>query len=305
MIARRSPGARASIRTDIFMGTTVTIEVVRGDQSADEAIARAFEWFRHIEATCTRFDEHSEVMQLTRHVGVPVEASPVLYEAVQFALHVADDSGGAFDPTVGHRMASHGFNREHRTGSVADPGIAVDETATYRDVHIDPGTKTITLMRPLVLDLGAVAKGLAVDVAARELQPFEDFAIDAGGDLYLGGQNADGEPWSVGIRHPRVAGTTIGALSLSNAAVCTSGDYERTGHQGASHIVDPRGAGAAIAASSVTVVASSAMLADALGTAAFVLGPADGIRFLERHHVAGLIIDTDMTSHATSTWPHA
>ena len=63
-------------------------------------------------------------------------------------------------------------------------------------MRLDPDRRTITLRRPLTLDLGAVAKGLAVDMAARELEPFRDFAIDAGGDLYLGGSNPQGEPWS-------------------------------------------------------------------------------------------------------------
>ena len=76
----------------------------------------------------------------------------------------------------------------------------------------------------MTLDLGAVAKGLAIDAAARELQPFGDFAIDAGGDLYLGGRNPDGAPWSVGIRHPRLDGRLIDSLRVSNKAVCTSGD---------------------------------------------------------------------------------
>ena len=92
----------------------------------------------------------------------------------------------------------------------------------------------MTLHRPLLLDLGAVAKGLAIDMAARELQPFENFAIDAGGDLYFGGCNAAGEPWSVGIRHPRGDGL-LDTLRVSDAAVCTSGDYERRHRCGTSH----------------------------------------------------------------------
>ena len=142
-------------------------------------------------------------MQLTTHIGVAVPASAILFEAVQFALEVAEESGGAFDPTVGHRMEARQFNRDHRTGQIVNTAIAPAEDVSYRDVRLDPERKTITLLRPLMLDLGAVVKGLAVDAAARELQPFRDFAIDAGGDLYLGGCNATGAPWSVGIRHPR------------------------------------------------------------------------------------------------------
>src|SRR6202043_3421662 len=105
------------------MGTIVTIHVVGcGGRDADqrhrtdteEPVARAFEWFRSVEACCTRFDPDSEVMRLTARIGVQVPVSDILCEAVQFALAVPEESGGAFDPTVGHSMESRGFNREHR-----------------------------------------------------------------------------------------------------------------------------------------------------------------------------------------------
>ena len=132
-------------------------------------------------------------MQLAAQVGVPVPVSAILFEAVQFALAVAEESGGAFDPTVGYAMETRGFNREYRTGQTIRTDLEPAGPVSYRDVRLDPDRKTITLLRPLILDLGAVAKGLAIDLAARELRPFENFAIDAGGDLYLGGCNPNGE----------------------------------------------------------------------------------------------------------------
>jgi thiamine biosynthesis lipoprotein len=281
------------------MGTTVTIEVL--SPRAASAIDRAFEWFTAIEATCTRFDAESELMRLTTQAGVAVPASPMLFEAVRFALRVAEETGGAFDPTIGHRMEARGFDREHRTGAVIHTAAADD--VSYRDVILDPAGRTITVRRPLVLDLGAVAKGMAVDVAARELQPFEDFAIDAGGDLYLGGRNASGAPWSIGIRHPRADGGILDSVHVSGAAICTSGDYERRapsreGH----HILDARTGTPAAGVASATVVAPSAMLADALATAAFVLGPEDGLALLVGHDVDGLIVTTDMGRHQTPGW---
>ena len=178
------------------MGTLVTIHVVRDSGDAEAAIGRAFSWFHEIEERCSRFHDGSELRKLT--VGAPVEVSAILFEAVRFALMVAEESGGAFDPTVGERMSARGFNRERRVDAAGADAVS------YRDVRIDPERRTITLLRPLTLDLGAVAKGLAVDAAARELEELQDFAIDAGGDLYLGGSNELGQPWSVGIRHPRV-----------------------------------------------------------------------------------------------------
>jgi len=288
-------GVTGRVRTEAVMGTLITIHVVRADQAGvDQAIDRAFGWFHEIEARCTRFSPRSELMRLTAQAGVPVPASAILYEAVRFALMVAEESGGAFDPTVGHRMEARGFNREHRTGEIIRTAIAPDDDISYRDVQLDPDRRTIILLRPLMLDLGAVAKGLAVDTAARELEPFRDFAIDAGGDLYLGGSNPQGAPWSVGIRHPRQDQEIIDSLRVSNQAVCTSGDYERR-----THILDPRTKMSSDTVASATVVASGAMLADALATAAFVLGPEGGIELLTRLGVEGLIVTPDLKRYET------
>jgi thiamine biosynthesis lipoprotein len=280
-----------------LMGTVVSIEVVGHGASEQERaeraerVERAADWFRDVEKCCSRFDAESELRRLTDRVGIPVPVSTMLFAAVEFALAVAEESGGAFDPTVGRQMEARGFDRNYRTGEIASSGLESGDAATWRDVILDPDERTITLTRPLVLDLGAVAKGLAVDTAARELEPFENFAVDAGGDLYLGGHNAEGEAWSVGIRHPREQ-ALIETLRVSNSAVCTSGDYERRSatDERAHHIMDARTGSSATELASVTVVASSAMVADALATAAFALGPTDGLRFLERHGVRGLLI---------------
>jgi thiamine biosynthesis lipoprotein len=289
------------------MGTVVTIDLAPGatlDEAAvrDAAVDRALAWCLEVETRCTRFDPRSELMRVCARVGVATPASPMLVEAVRFALAVAEASRGAFDPTVGRVMERRGFNREHRTGAMVDvDGAFVEASASYRDVDVDADRGTIALRRALVLDLGAVAKGLAVDMAARELQPFGDFAIDAGGDLYLGGRNPDGQPWAVGIRHPRRDGDLVDVVRVSDQAVCTSGDYERRSRvDGGSHLLDPRTGGPAADVASVTVIAPTTMAADALATAAFVLGPGAGIAFLEQQGVEGLIVTPDLARHVTS-----
>jgi thiamine biosynthesis lipoprotein len=288
------------------MGTMVTIQVVGSHGEVDSAIERAFGWFHEIEERCSRFNPLSELMRLTSQSAEPVTVSPLLFEAIQFALLVAEESGGAFDPTVGHRMQARGFNREYVTGAIVETLNAPQDHVSYRDVVLDTGRKTILFLRPLTLDLGAVVKGLAVDLAARELAPFENFAIDAGGDLYLGGMNERGDPWTVGVRHPRRDRELIASLQVSNQAVCTSGDYERRAPEsGDSHILDPRFGESSNAVASVTVVASGAMLADALSTAAFVLGPTAGVQFLDRMGVEGLIVTPELERFETRGLPYA
>jgi thiamine biosynthesis lipoprotein len=173
--------------------------------------------------------------------------------------------------------------------------------ADYRDIALDSGAGTVTLRRPLSLDLGAVAKGFAIDLAATELRPLRDFAVNAGGDVYVGGLNAEQQPWRIGIRDPRDPRSVVKVLRVSDAAVCTSGDYERRSDRtGGHHIVDPGTGVSAGEVASVTVVAPTAALADALATAAFVLGPSRGRRFLERSGVEGLILTSEGKSIATA-----
>ena len=301
----QAPGPPGGItaRTVVLMDTFVTIRVVAGPRATGgaAAIARAFDWFRRVEAVCSRFDPRSEVMRLLDRVGEPIPASDILYEAVALALAVAEASEGAFDPTIGHMLERRGFDRHYRTGATIATPIAPDARPTYRDVLLDPARRTITLRRPLIIDLGAVAKGLAVDLAARELAPFGDYAIDAGGDLFVRGLNPSGQPWQIGLRHPRQPDALLGVVQLTDGAICTSGDYARPSPQpGAGHhLIDPRTGRAARAVASVTVVAPTTMAADALATAAFVLGPRRGLRLLARQGIEGLIVTPTLEHHTT------
>jgi thiamine biosynthesis lipoprotein len=289
------------------MGTVVTAHVVgRSHSGADResSAMRALDWFERVERTCSRFDPESELNSLTQHPGEAIRVSDVLFETVRFAVAVAEESGGAFDPTVGRALAAAGFNREHRTGQMVGASAA-DDAADYRNIHVDEHEKTIMLEKPLALDLGGVAKGFAVDLAAQELRAagFDNFVIDAGGDLYLAGRSANDEPWLVGIRHPRDPNGVIETLSLSDIGVCTSGDYERVvpNQMGeiTHHIVDPHEGRSTSDVASVTVLAPSTMTADALSTAAFVLGPVDGIALLQRQGVEGFLYTTSLERFST------
>lgn len=284
------------VHREALMGTVVEFRVpLRGRARAEcvAAVERGVRWFRDVEAVCSRFDVESEVARISAQPGVAVSTSPLLFEATRFALALAEESGGAFDPTIGAALEARGFNVEYRSGREVRVASHV-EAASYRDVHLDAENHAITLDRPLLLDLGAVAKGLAVDLAARELQPLGDFLINAGGDVYAGGVNERGEPWSVGVQHPFDDAAVIETFRVSDAAVCTSGNYARRGPGGVTHIVDARSGADTGALASATVVASSAMVADGLSTAAFILGLDAGAELLSRQGVRGLLVATNL-----------
>lgn len=293
------------------MGTVVTLQTLQPTaltphwvEHRNHAFSNARAWFRRVEHTCNRFDATSELRQLCAQPGTPVPVSDILFEALQFAVAVADATGGVFDPTVGRTMHERGFDRDYRTGQpVALPnGALTNAGGTYADIELDSGTRTVTLHAPMVLDLGAVAKGLAVDMAVRELADLPDIVVDAGGDLFVRGCNAEGKHWRIGIQHPRDATLCVETVSIAEGAICTSGDYERHGHENVSHILHAVSGRPADSLASVTVIAPSAMVADALGTAAFALGPEAGLTFLRNHGVDALLVSPSLQRWHTPGW---
>jgi thiamine biosynthesis lipoprotein len=282
------------------MDTDVTIQVVADQprEVVEPAVQRALSWFETVERICTRFDRSSEVMRLLDQVGASVRISTLLFEVVAFALDLAEQTEGAFDPTVGARLEQLGFNVNYKTGEAIHSDDVGADSVSFRDVKLDRRAHTVRLRKPLILDLNAVAKGLAIDLAATELQSYAGVCVEAGGDLVVKGQNPTGEPWHIGIQHPRAEGVVAHTLDLTDTAVCTSGDYERRVGEGSDegHIVDPRTHRSVTDLASVTVVAPTAMAADGLSTAAMVLGRERGSHFLASQGVGALLIAPDGTT---------
>ena len=297
--------ARRYVTSAVFMDTLITIDVATPGSigATAEQVQKAFGWFAHVESLCSRFDETSELSRLSNSpCDTRVIVSSLLFQLIHFACSVARVSGGAFDPTVGHAMQVLGFNRNYLTGETISSANEAGARCSYRDIELDPTNRTVTITCPLVLDLGAVAKGFAIDLAAEELKPLENFAINAGGDILARGHHSANTPWRIGIRHPRQPEDAIDTLLISDAAVCTSGDYERPRPDGqpGHHLLDPQTRQPVEGVASVTVVAPTAMLADALSTAAFVLHQDEGIDLLESQSVEGLIVSADLQTFETT-----
>ncbi len=282
----------------VSMDTGISIQLItdRPHQTIEPDVQRALAWFDSVERICTRFDRSSEVMQLLDHVGTPVRVSTLLFECVSFAMDLAEQTDGAFDPTIGASLEQLGFSTNYKTGEEIHSSVDA-RASSFRDVRLDRRARTVLLRRPLVLDLNAVAKGLAIDLAARELQAYADVCVEAGGDLVVRGHNAAGEVWHVGIQHPRAEGLLARTLDVTDTAVCTSGDYERrsSGPGAEGHILDARTRRPVTDLASVTVVAPTAMAADGLSTAAMVLGRDGGLRFLEHQGVGAVLVGADGT----------
>jgi thiamine biosynthesis lipoprotein len=165
----------------------------------------------------------------------------------------------------------------------------------YKQLVVEDSLATF-LTRGGSIDLGSIAKGYAVDRCVALLESLGAAAglVDAGGDLRTFGQKPGGEPWRVGLKDPRVPDSVVTVFELTDGAVATSGDYERyftIDNVRYHHILDPKTGFPATGSCSVTVISREACDADAIATAAFVMGPEAGMRLIESlPDVEGLII---------------
>jgi len=278
----------------LLMGTLVSIEVVGpgSETKRRDAAACAFETIGFVEAACSRFDESSALRTLCRHPGEWLQVPDVLFEAIRVALEMSELTHGVFDPTVGAALVRHGFTRHYLTGEETG-GAQTPEGASYRDIALDEATRSVYLAKPLLLDLGAVAKGLAIDLAAAALEGWEGFAINAGGDVYVHGIDRTGQAWQVSIQDPASKEGVIASVQGGNMAVCTSGSYERRSplNPAVHHLLRASTSQPVTDLVSCTVIGPLAMLADVVSTAAYLLGTERALEFVDDAELAALCVD--------------
>ena len=304
-----------SCRRDLYretrpsMSTLLTVIVAGGPPPDWDAL------FTLADTEAARFDyrrKESPLWRLNREGSARLDAG--LAALLKSALKIAEDSGGAFDPTLLPVTALWSFETGGRVPAPEELALARSRTG-YRALRLDSAGKA-SLPEGFALDLGGIAKGAVVDLLAEHLieSGRGDFLIEAGGDIMISGLKGSGRPWVIAIRHPRKSDAVLGLLRLGGeeqqTAVVTSGDYERYFEREGvryHHILDPATGAPARGLISVTVIAPTAAEADGLATAAFVLGGEAGLRLLEeRSRVEGLLIEEDggmLRARATGGFP--
>ena len=300
---RLQPEPGALHETRLLMGTTVTIEVDGLPRTAlTAAVNAAFAEMARIEALMTPHQADSDVARLAA-ASREATVAPETAEVIALGLEVAARSDGAFDLTLGRLKALWGIETE--APRVPDPAeIAAALAGTGPEALTVTGRVVRKRASGLAVDLGGIAKGYAVDraVAILRARGVTSAAVNAGGDIGVLGSK-QGRPWRIGVQHPRRPGEVLATLEAVDRAVVTSGDYERSFEQGGRryhHLFDPRSGYPADRCQSVTVLAPEAMLADALATAVFVLGPEAGLALLHDYPgVDALIVAADGRLHST------
>jgi len=287
------------------MGTVVTITVVHPDPDVARGMVRsAFDEMARLEALLSRHRPDTPVAALNR-TGALRAAPAELLEVLASARRYAELTGGAFDITVAPLLELYGATFARGT---TPPSAARVERALalvdHRGVEVDGST--VRLTRPgMAVTLDGIAKGYVVDrtIAVMTAEGADRVLVNAGGDMATAGEGSRDEPWTVSVQDPDDERLYVDLLRLDGTSVATSGDYMRTFTEDRRfhHIVDPRTGYSPQETSSVTVLAATAMDADALSTTGLVLGPRRAVDLLESlDDVEGMIVTKDRRRITTS-----
>jgi thiamine biosynthesis lipoprotein len=272
------------------MGTVLEIEAFGGERKrTEEAVSAAFREVEEVERRLSNWREDSELSRAnTVAARAPVALSRETWWSLFRALVLARETQGAFDPTVGAVTEALGL-----TGAVPDPTRARIEAVGWRNALLDPASRTLRFaVSGAAIDSGGFAKGEALDraLAALRRRGVRAARLNFGGQIAVAGSatlaGVRARLGRVGVADPRAGSRReIARFNMGDGSVSTSGVSERPGH-----LLDPRTGVPAPFSGSVTVVADTALRADALSTALFVMGPRVGLAFAEARGVAALYL---------------
>ena len=288
--------------TDGIMGTRITVELWSDDKAkAEQAIDALLEEMRHIDDSMSTYKPTSEVSQVNaKAADGPMRISKELFDLLTTAKEYSVITDGAFDITYASVGYMYDF-RKHIRPDEAQIDKALP-AVNFRHVLLDAKNQTVQFSQKGVrIDLGGIAKGYSVDRGIDVLKSFgiSRAYVSAGGDSRIIGDRF-GKPWIVGIRDPRKGeGEVISRIPLVDAAISTSGDYERFFEENGvryHHIIDPHTGHSASKVRSATVIGPYATRTDGLSKTAFVLGPEKAMEIYNRiDDIDAIIIKLDGT----------
>jgi thiamine biosynthesis lipoprotein len=311
-IATRAPalGGAVQVLEGRSMGTTWSVRLVGpANDFRPEPVAQAIQ--RELDTVVAQMSPWERDSDISRFndaaAGSWHELPSAFFEVLSYALEVARDSAGAYDPSAGALVNAWGFGPHGRHGEPGfePPSSAAIEAARaasgWQRLDVDALACRVRQPGGVQLDLSAIAKGHAVDRVAAMLARrfgFDDSLVEVGGELRGSGIKPDGQPWWVMLETPPHAVADAGAVqtrvALHGLSVATSGDYRRFFQRGEArypHTIDPRtGWPIAHGLALVTVLHQSCMAADALSTALTVLGRDLGLAWAEQRGIAALFV---------------
>lgn len=293
-------------REEAIMGTAIRAELWHEDQALGQAALDAVMREMHrIDRAMSPFKPDSELSRLNRDAAkMPVPVSAEMFDLIERSIEFSELSEGAFDIT----FASVGGMFDYRNGikPAADEIAAALPGIDYRHLRLDHRQRTIRFAHEKAkLDLGGIAKGHAVDscIALLKSRGVKQGLIMAGGDSRVLGDRR-GRPWVIGVQDPRRKDALVARIPLVDAAISTSGDYERYFEADGvryHHILDPRTGKSACGVRSVTIIGPDATTTEGISKSVFVKGLERGIRFVEAlQGIDAVIVDGEGRMHYTA-----
>jgi thiamine biosynthesis lipoprotein len=283
---------RPVVRAWPVMGTMLQVSVWDADTAvALAAMTAARAAVFRVDTLMSVYQAGSELSAVNRRAGTDsaTTLSPWTAEVLDSALAIAAASGGGLDVTVGPLVDAWGFYRHQ--GAIPPQAVrdSIAPLVGWRQVRFDRATRRASLpRRGMRLDFGGIAKGFALDRALDALRAagIRRAVVDLGGNFAVLGSAPMGPRWSIGLKNPFEPDEVFAAVQLDGGAVGTSGDYEQFFEAGGvrySHLFDPRTRQPARGIASVSVIAPSGILSDALSRPFFVMGPEEGCRLAARY----------------------
>lgn len=295
------PGPVVVKRTQMQMGTLVTITSVASDrQVAQTAASAGFQEIHRLERLLSTWIDSSELSLVNAAAGrEAVSISPDTMEVLEFSAKMARLTQGSFNILVGPVVEAWSVLDRQQVPSERTLE-AVRPLTDMAALHLSQSQGTAYLARPgMRVDVGGIGKGFAADKAVEAMQRAGATAgvVALSGDIKTFGQLPSGTKFPFGIRHPRREDAVLAYVELQNEAISTAGDYERYFERDGvryHHILDPRTLHPARDCQSVTVVAQDGVTADGLDTGVFVMGRERGLALIERlPGVGAVIVDRD------------
>jgi FAD:protein FMN transferase len=271
-----------------LMGTSMQVQAIGGDEAVRRAaIDEAFAAMAEVDRLMSNYRTDSELSQVNRDAArSPVVVSDPLLRVIEAGQRISAASNGAFDVTVGPLVRLWGFRDKIAHIPSAAELAAVRPLVDYHGLLIDGAKHTISFAHEgMEIDLGGIAKGFAVEIAAnvlrrRRLGGF----IDAGGNQYMVGTPPGKTSWTVGIKNPDDPKRLIGVVDVKGGSVSTSAnDANALVAEGRSygHLLDPHTLQPSATSLSATILSEDGTLADAMSKAAFILGPQKGMALVD------------------------
>ncbi len=283
MISLSLPGhAKWQEQTAAIMGTNIRAEVYHPDaEKRQRALDQVMLEMNRINELMSPYIESSELSILNKSAAKsPLKVSKQMYKVLSLSQKISELSDGAFDIT--YASVGYLYNYREQQKPSNDEINALIEAVNYKHIVLNEAQQTVYFKHANVkIDLGGIAKGYAVDNAIQALQKMgiEHALVTAGGDTRLLGDRM-GKPWIVGIRDPRNKDKQAVVIPLENAAMSTSGDYERYFEQDGTryhHIISPSTGKSSYEVQSVSIIGPESVYNDGLSTAVFVMGLEKGI----------------------------